>query len=63
MSQRAAQDIADIVYTGNSTLFANAFAQQWALATIASFTGAVQENEENGGGYNYVLEVNKDQTV
>jgi hypothetical protein len=63
MNQRAAQDIADIVYTGNSTLFANAFAQQWALATIASFTGAVQENVDNGRGYNYVLEVNKEQTV
>ncbi|CAB4387037.1 unnamed protein product [Rhizophagus irregularis] len=31
--------------------------------TITSFTSAVQKNEENEGGYNYVLEVNKDQTV
>ncbi|CAG8512688.1 uncharacterized protein OCT59_008290 [Rhizophagus irregularis] len=63
MNQRACHDIANIVYKGNSTLFVNAFAQQWALATIASFTGAVQENEENGRGYNYVLEVDIEQTV
>ncbi|CAB4389782.1 unnamed protein product [Rhizophagus irregularis] len=63
MNQRACHDIANIVYKGNSTLFVNAFAQQWALATIASFTGAVQENVENGRGYNYVLEVDIEQTV
>ncbi|CAB4475705.1 unnamed protein product [Rhizophagus irregularis] len=63
MNQRACHDIANIVYKGNSALFVNAFAQQWALATIASFTGAVQENEENGRGYNYVLEVDIEQTV
>ncbi|GBC10784.1 hypothetical protein RclHR1_00990017 [Rhizophagus clarus] len=63
MNQQAATDVADLVYSGNSTLFANGFAQQWAIATIASYTGAVQENEENGKEYNYVLELIKNQTV
>ncbi|CAB4479994.1 hypothetical protein RhiirA5_412721 [Rhizophagus irregularis] len=69
MISRAIDDVEDIAHnTGNSILFANAFAQQWAQATIAGFSsGAVQANGEangegNGEGYGYVLEVVKEQT-
>ncbi|RIA89049.1 hypothetical protein C1645_738935 [Glomus cerebriforme] len=62
MYQRAIDDVEDVAHnTGNSTLFANAFALKWAQATIATFSsGAVQEN---GEGYGYVLEVTKEQTI
>ncbi|CAG8710286.1 11999_t:CDS:2, partial [Racocetra persica] len=55
----AAQVIAN---KGNSTLFANSFAQQWARSTISAFSPIVQENSA-GGGYSYAIEVNKDQTI
>ncbi|CAB5190182.1 unnamed protein product [Rhizophagus irregularis] len=63
--KRAVDDVEDVAHsTGNSTLFANAFAQQWAQATIAGFSsGAVQANVEGDGErYGYVLEVIKEQT-
>ncbi|GBC45821.2 uncharacterized protein OCT59_013684 [Rhizophagus irregularis] len=67
--RRTVDDVEDVAHsTGNSTLFANAFAQQWAQATIAGFSsGAVQANGEGDGegdgeGYGYVLEVIKEQT-
>ncbi|RGB36347.1 hypothetical protein C1646_758162 [Rhizophagus diaphanus] len=69
MISRAIDDVEDIAHnTGSSILFANAFAQQWAQATIARFSSsAVQANGEangegNGEGYGYVLEVVKEQT-
>jgi hypothetical protein len=65
MFTRVVYDVEDVAHnTGNSTLFANAFAQQWTQATIAAFSGAVEANGKgNGEGYGYVLEVIKEQTV
>ncbi|CAG8605477.1 7406_t:CDS:1 [Funneliformis caledonium] len=60
MARRAVNDVADLAYKGDSKSFANGFALQWAQATIASFSGAVQEN---GEGYSYTLDINKEQTV
>ncbi|CAG8566707.1 19181_t:CDS:2, partial [Racocetra fulgida] len=62
MAFRSMIDVQVIANKGNSTLFANSFAQQWARATIAAFSPIVQENSA-GGGYSYTIEVNKDQTI
>ncbi|CAI2172347.1 14439_t:CDS:1 [Funneliformis geosporum] len=62
MVSRAINDVEDVSFKGNSTLLANEFAQQWAQATIATFSGIVQENGE-GEGYSYTLEINKEQTI
>ncbi|GES95056.1 hypothetical protein GLOIN_2v1543712 [Rhizophagus clarus] len=67
MLHRAVDDVEYVAHnTGNSTLFANAFAQQWgAQAAIAGFSsGAVEANGKGSGEeYGYVLEVVKEQTV
>nr|CAG8618284.1 2731_t:CDS:1 [Entrophospora candida] len=60
MFLRAVDDTDYIASKGDSKLFANEFALQWAHATVSSFNSAV---EENGNGYDYTLEVIKDQTI
>ncbi|RIB24899.1 hypothetical protein C2G38_590513 [Gigaspora rosea] len=62
MADQALNDVELIAYKGNSTLFANAFGLQWAQSTISAFSPMVQENS-SGGGYSYVVEVYKDQTI
>ncbi|CAG8639406.1 19482_t:CDS:1 [Dentiscutata erythropus] len=59
MSQYAIDDTVDVAFQGNSSSYLDAFSQQFAQATIASFVGAVQEN---GEGYDYVLEVDDNKT-
>ncbi|CAG8725142.1 6668_t:CDS:1 [Dentiscutata erythropus] len=44
MSQYAIDDTVDAAFKENSSSYVNAFSQQFAQATIASFVGAVQEN-------------------
>ncbi|RIB24900.1 hypothetical protein C2G38_2068864 [Gigaspora rosea] len=62
LMQRLVRDIEIVSYTGNSTLFADAFAQRWAYTTISAFSVMVQGNGTRGG-YSYTLEEDKDQSV
>ncbi|CAG8681399.1 15005_t:CDS:1, partial [Acaulospora morrowiae] len=60
MTQLAIDDVMDIAYSRNSTLYLSEFAQRFAQETISSFVGAVQENMS---GYDYVLEATQDETI
>ncbi|KAF0450875.1 hypothetical protein F8M41_002088 [Gigaspora margarita] len=62
LKSRLVRDIEIVSYTGNSTLFADAFAQRWAYTTISAFSVMVQGNG-TGGGSSYTLEEDKDQSV
>ncbi|RIB24908.1 hypothetical protein C2G38_2068875, partial [Gigaspora rosea] len=61
-STRLVRDIEIVSCTGNSTLFADEFAQRWAYTTISAFSVMVQGNGK-GDGYSYTLEEDKDQSV
>ncbi|CAG8487717.1 17553_t:CDS:2, partial [Cetraspora pellucida] len=58
----AQRDIEIVTYKGNSTLFSDAFAQQWAHATISAFSVMVQGNG-TASGYSYTFEEDKDQSI
>ncbi|RUP49583.1 hypothetical protein BC936DRAFT_142122 [Jimgerdemannia flammicorona] len=60
MVRRAIDDVEDVAHLGDSKAFSKAFAEQFAQATLAAFSGAVQSN---GEGYNYTREVTLEQSA